>query len=908
MTCKISLLFTILFAVFFSSGTQDILIDNGKNSQFNLQIKIDSLSRSVTPLSIKDLSIFVNDTVNGAKLKDISWVPGGTNTAIGLNIEYNKKYTVSVIHNEGDTNNAVTSSVDVTLSPGMGALVKVIPGDTKSLSVTYFSVQDAPAGFTLVWQEDFNTLNTSIWNIETGSGVNGWGNWELQCYTDRPDNVYIENGNLVIKAIREDFVDQKGETKSFTSARLNTLGKVSFKYGKIRARIKVPYGKGIWPAFWMLGDSFPDIGWAYCGEIDIMEVKAGDPGDIKNNIVYGTAHWHNGIKNVEYGLPYTHSSPFYEDYYIFEAEWDGTYIHTRVAATEEELNTKAPFWSILIIDELQAFKDKYFHLLLNVAVGGLFTGITHESGITTHMPQKMLVDWIKVYQRPNIGSDIKTSINTTVSIDNIKNNGTLNSGAIIGKAFSAGTIQQIEVKVDNEEFAVAEGTDNWKFKLPVSANRWKTRSTHTISVRAKDVNGLYTDVVTVTIKKGVNKDINGDGYSDLVVAGGKVYIFNGRATGIPSGHSSTADSIITGSSKANVIGDINGDGYADLMVSSLDESLYVFHGKSSGLSSGDISSADKVITGVNANSLIISDINNDGYSDLIAGSSSSQKVYILYGGLSGISVNSGDSSDAVLDGETGFGLSIAAGDINGDGYIDIVVSQEGFTIGLNNTHGIIHCFLGSSSGISSKNASQADSKITKISSLLRGRFGDTLSIGDINGDGYGDLIISGYTGVTATPSGSTISTVYIYNGSTTGISTRDAGAYSATLHGCEVGPIVGDINNDGYSDVLVIQLTKSGSLVDSGRLGFFYGNENGFPQYSIPDKSFSDSDGIKPSRKYLLRDLNGDGYQDIVSFSTMKSTFTSSDYVYLFTFNSGYTEIVSKAVLNGFSLFVPINK
>ena len=364
MIRKISLLFfTILFIVFFLSCTNDILIENNNEQPYNLKIRIESAFRSISPVTIKDLSITVKDFTANKIINEITWENGQTNQTINLNIEYNKKYTVTVVHtstNISRTLESSSASVDIELPEGKGALITITPGDVPSLSVTYFSMGDTPAGFTLVWQEDFNTLDTNIWNLQTGWGVNGWGNWELQCYTDRSDNVYIENGNLAIKAIKENYVDEYGTTRSFTSGRLNTINKVSFKYGKIRARIKLPYGKGIWPAFWMLGDSFQYIGWAYCGEIDIMEVNAGDPGDIKNNIVHGVAHWYNGRANVQYGLTYTHSSPFYENYYIFEAEWDGTYIHTRVASTEEELNTKAPFWSIYINSELQAFNDKYF--------------------------------------------------------------------------------------------------------------------------------------------------------------------------------------------------------------------------------------------------------------------------------------------------------------------------------------------------------------------------------------------------------------------------------------------------------------------------------------------------------------------------------------------------------------------
>jgi len=145
----------------------------------------------------------------------------------------------------------------------------------------------APA-WKLVWSDEFNgpngsAVDASKWVSETGGG--GWGNNELEYYTNRLDNASQQDGNLVIKVLQEKYTGADGVTRSYTSARLKTLGKFSQTYGRFEARIKIPRGQGIWPAFWMLGDDIDKPGWPDCGEIDIMENIGKEPG-----LVHGTIH------------------------------------------------------------------------------------------------------------------------------------------------------------------------------------------------------------------------------------------------------------------------------------------------------------------------------------------------------------------------------------------------------------------------------------------------------------------------------------------------------------------------------------------------------------------------------------------------------------------------------------------
>ena len=130
----------------------------------------------------------------------------------------------------------------------------------------------------LTIQDEFDggSLNSSVWNYDLGIGNSisgdGWGNNELQYYTDRPENIKIEDGLLHITARRESYMGA-----GYTSARINTQGKFTQRYGRFEARIQLPWGQGMWPAFWMLGSNIDDVGWPHCGEIDIMEYRGQAP-------------------------------------------------------------------------------------------------------------------------------------------------------------------------------------------------------------------------------------------------------------------------------------------------------------------------------------------------------------------------------------------------------------------------------------------------------------------------------------------------------------------------------------------------------------------------------------------------------------------------------------------------------
>ena len=229
---------------------------------------------------------------------------------------------------------------------------------------------------TLKWSDEFQlpALNTTVWNYELGKN-NGWGNNELQEYTNSVENVNLESGYLNITALNP-------VPNSYTSGRITTQGKKEFTYGKMEIRAKLPEGQGIWPALWMLGANISTQSWPTCGEIDIMEFLGHE-----TNKVYGTAHWEDiGHKYLGSNTTLTTGS-FNEDFHTFTLTWTPNRLAWSVDGDEyfELLRSTIPKfpWDL----------PQFF--IMNVAVGGNWPGPPDE---TTVFPQTMTVDYIRVYQ------------------------------------------------------------------------------------------------------------------------------------------------------------------------------------------------------------------------------------------------------------------------------------------------------------------------------------------------------------------------------------------------------------------------------------------------------------------------------------------------------------------------------
>ena len=256
------------------------------------------------------------------------------------------------------------------------------------LLLCLLSVAGNTAYAQVIWSEEFNTGTTpdsAIWSYDLGAS--GWGNNELQDYTSASENVRIENGNLVIAV-------QKSES-GFTSARIRTQDKLTFKYGKIEARIKVPdLADGLWPAFWTLGNNFSQVGWPFCGELDVVEMGSGaaiGAGRV-NRRVGSTAHWDNDGQYASYGRSLDTSGDLNDDYHIFSMDWTPETVTTYIDDQQ--------IWTMRIQQDQCASCDEFHKphfAILNVAVGGNYTGLLNPGQITAQTPAEMLVDYVRIY-------------------------------------------------------------------------------------------------------------------------------------------------------------------------------------------------------------------------------------------------------------------------------------------------------------------------------------------------------------------------------------------------------------------------------------------------------------------------------------------------------------------------------
>ena len=253
---------------------------------------------------------------------------------------------------------------------------------------THGMSQDA-SKWKLVWSDEFNAADGTSpdpakWDFDVGGG--GWGNKEMESYTPRPVNVQQKGGNLVITAVKEDYTGKDGVARPYTSARIKTKGLFSQAYGRVEARMQLPLGKGIWPAFWMLGDDIGSAGWPKAGEIDIME-NIGEAGRIYSTL-HGPGYSGDHGISAKYDLPA--GEVVNTGFHVYAVEWSPNkirfYFDDKLIAerTPADLPSGAKW-----------VYDHPFFLILNLAVGGAWPGYPDE---TTTFPQKMLVDYVRVYE------------------------------------------------------------------------------------------------------------------------------------------------------------------------------------------------------------------------------------------------------------------------------------------------------------------------------------------------------------------------------------------------------------------------------------------------------------------------------------------------------------------------------
>ena len=337
----------------------------------------------------------------------------------------------------------------------------------------------------LKWSDEFNGSSldlTNTWNPEVNG--NGGGNNELQYY--RSENFSLEDYQgfkcLVLNAKRESFLG-----KAFTSARMNTLGKMYFQYGKIESRMKLPStANGLWPAFWFMGNDFSGSNWPYCGEIDVMECghSAGIASGTQSSFMGGALHWGPISPNFIHYMDYTGAAGPYsiqDDFHLFTLIWSPDSINMYLDL--DKFPKAAPYYKKRIAadaaDNINNYFHKPFQLLYNLAVGGAaFTGISNPDLVTAvptdGTPAKMYIDYIRVYQKGDVGEQFHSNASyspdtnpptaITASLGAVTQtsaeflvNGTDNSGSVIYTVSFNGTSSSTEARSGTQKSFIVTG-------------------------------------------------------------------------------------------------------------------------------------------------------------------------------------------------------------------------------------------------------------------------------------------------------------------------------------------------------------------------------------------------------------------------------------------------------------------
>ena len=247
-----------------------------------------------------------------------------------------------------------------------------------------YSTPNSYPGYTMLWSDEFSAsgLEPNSWNYEIGNGSNGWGNHELEYYTSSPKNCFLSGGNLVVEARKEPVGGF-----NYTSSRITTQNKKTFKFGRIDIRAKLPVSKGMWPALWMLGSNITSAGWPACGEMDIMELIGTNPDRVRSTMHWQSAGGAHSSKGADYFLL---SGDYSLQFHVFSMVWEKDMIKNYVddklilTITNADLNiSNNPFNA-----------EQFF--IFNVAVGGDWPG---PPDANTLFPQRMFVDYVRVFQK-----------------------------------------------------------------------------------------------------------------------------------------------------------------------------------------------------------------------------------------------------------------------------------------------------------------------------------------------------------------------------------------------------------------------------------------------------------------------------------------------------------------------------
>ncbi|MCB1179011.1 MAG: VCBS repeat-containing protein [Leptospiraceae bacterium] len=464
----------------------------------------------------------------------------------------------------------------------------------------------------------------------------------------------------------------------------------------------------------------------------------------------------------------------------------------------------------------------------------------------------------------------------TLDSQNIISNMHLEVGKIIGTSSDNVAVAGVYVQINSGGYNIAEGTTSFSYTIPATTKLLGTGNT--IAIKVIDTSGNEKITNFTGIKKGENKDVNGDGYPDLIVSApryntdGKVYIFHGGTSGISSTNTTSANAIITPPSvpagytntynfgNKFATGDINGDGFADLIICTLGagdqfnvDGVFLYLGSSSGILT---TPSWKKYDGDGATnhfckSLTIADFNNDGYEDIAVSDSNAKTISIFNGNSSGSLSNTADS--IIISDVTNFGTFIQAGDINSDGNIDLVITDTSYLYYTKNPGS----GFPSSTTISASTQIQVSANVSTVTGL---------QLGDVNGDGYLDAILIGdgnFAEVNIFKNTKTSTPFNTSNKNQINQFTLSGSSYSSLIT-CK------DYNLDGYDDIIVGDPKFAVSGLTNGKIYFFNGKSSwtDLASSSADLQITSSSDRAEFGSGISLLDINGDNLPDLVTAET----------------------------------------
>ncbi|TGL68382.1 hypothetical protein EHQ67_14495 [Leptospira kmetyi] len=477
--------------------------------------------------------------------------------------------------------------------------------------------------------------------------------------------------------------------------------------------------------------------------------------------------------------------------------------------------------------------------------------------------------------------------------------GILESGFIVGTASDDLLLTQVLVSLDGGAYQPAQGAQAWRFIVPSS---WKSGSLHTISVKSVDFSGNSSQILNFSVRKGKNKDINGDGIADVAITSsffsttknGEISVFYGIGLG---GYNPTnrtmAQTTITGSASSSFgyvlsLGDVNADGYSDLVAGASYEyggnvgKVYVFYSKGpTGIVATTDANADVVLTNAAADqlgyALSLGDVNGDGITDIAAsGYIGSGTVRIYAGSSSGVNTT---PITSITGPGSNFGSALELGDLNGDGFCDLIVDANTYSGGA----GRIYIFHSTGpAGITTTNTASGVA-LTLTGEAASNNFGMSLQSNDINRDGFEDLTVGapGYLGNQGA--------AYVFYGSPTGITAATPTSATPKLTGSTAENFggflaLGDVNGDGYLDFLSSSSSFAGSM---GKISIYHFSGaviSGTPNTVILGEIGGDVYGTAG-----FSDLNGDGFADLISAAQSNTAGAGKGYIHLSPGGTGIT-------------------